>query len=227
MPTIVICAQNAMSRAGLASMVASSANQIVDKLETLAALSRWLQNGTVDLVLLDLSTMTATGFDELARMVETNPLEENVSFLLLVDSASLEDMLNRLLQRLLSSGWVSVLPTAVSANELKAAIVAITQGLVVIHPEVAESLFEADSQFFEPYPSLDLSLEAPIEPLTKRETEVLNQLASGLTNKAIAQNLHISEHTVKFHIGTLLSKLDANSRTEAVTTGIRLGLVLI
>lgn len=223
MPTVLICAQNAVSRAGLAAMVASSSNQIVDQLETLAALNRWLQSRTVDLVLLDLSTTATASLDELIQTVEAGWLEENAAFLLLIDSASLGDTLARLLQRLLSSGWVSVLPTTVSAAKLKATVVAIAQGLVVIHPEVAESLFEAEAQFSDPY----LDLETSIEPLTHRETEVLNQLASGLTNRAIAQNLHISEHTVKFHIGTLLSKLDANSRTEAVTIGIRLGLVLI
>ena len=62
---------------------------------------------------------------------------------------------------------------------------------------------------------------------TTREIEVLNQLAAGLSNKAIASDLGISEHTVKFHISAILSKLGAASRTEAVTVGIRAGLVML
>nr|WP_279611375.1 response regulator transcription factor [Thermostichus vulcanus] len=61
--------------------------------------------------------------------------------------------------------------------------------------------------------------------LTPREIEVLNLLAEGSGNKTIAKQLHISEHTVKFHITSLFNKLGATSRTEAVTAGIKLGLI--
>jgi DNA-binding NarL/FixJ family response regulator len=66
-----------------------------------------------------------------------------------------------------------------------------------------------------------------IEELTEREIEILRKLAEGLGNKQIASGLAISEHTVKFHISSILDKLGASSRTEAVTIGIRLGLVLL
>ncbi|HXF26085.1 MAG TPA: response regulator transcription factor, partial [Bryobacteraceae bacterium] len=65
------------------------------------------------------------------------------------------------------------------------------------------------------------------EPLTPREIEVLKMLAEGLSNKLIAVDLGISEHTVKFHVNSILGKLNAGSRTEAVTTGIRRGLVIL
>jgi DNA-binding NarL/FixJ family response regulator len=65
------------------------------------------------------------------------------------------------------------------------------------------------------------------EPLTRREREVLQMLASGLGNKLIAARLVISEHTVKFHVASILGKLGAGSRTEAVSIGIRRGLVLL
>ncbi len=65
------------------------------------------------------------------------------------------------------------------------------------------------------------------EPLTARETEVLTMLAEGLGNKRIAARLGISEHTVKFHVASVLGKLSATSRTEAVTIGVRAGLIMI
>ena len=65
------------------------------------------------------------------------------------------------------------------------------------------------------------------EPLTKREREVLQMLAAGLGNKEIAAKLNISDHTAKFHVGSILGKLGAASRTEAVALGIRRGLVLL
>jgi DNA-binding NarL/FixJ family response regulator len=69
------------------------------------------------------------------------------------------------------------------------------------------------------------SSTAPLEPLTDRELQVLNHLADGLGNKAIARKLAISEHTVKFHLAAIFSKLDARSRAEALAQGIRFGLV--
>jgi two-component system nitrate/nitrite response regulator NarL len=65
------------------------------------------------------------------------------------------------------------------------------------------------------------------ESLTPRETEVLQLLAGGLPNKSIAAQLGISEHTAKFHVSAVLSKLGAASRTEAVTTAARRGLLLL
>lgn len=65
------------------------------------------------------------------------------------------------------------------------------------------------------------------EKLTPRELEVLQLMASGLTNKGIAQALNISANTVKFHVNTILNKLNAQSRTEAVVRGGRLGLVML
>ena len=65
------------------------------------------------------------------------------------------------------------------------------------------------------------------EPLTGREREVLGLLADGLSNRAIASRLGISEHTVKVHVSTIYAKLGAANRAEAVTRGIQRGLVAI
>ncbi len=65
------------------------------------------------------------------------------------------------------------------------------------------------------------------EALTPREVEVLRLLAQGLPSKAIASQLRISEHTVKFHVGSIMGKLGAASRTEAVTLAIRRGLIAL
>jgi len=64
-------------------------------------------------------------------------------------------------------------------------------------------------------------------PLTRREVHILTAVAKGLGNKEIAWRLDISEHTVKFHIGSIFTKLGAQSRTEAVTIGVRHGLIMI
>lgn len=69
--------------------------------------------------------------------------------------------------------------------------------------------------------------EADVEPLTPRETEVLERLAEGLPNKAIAEQLGISDQTVKFHVASITGKLGATNRTEAVRIGMRRGLITI
>lgn len=99
---------------------------------------------------------------------------------------------------------------------LTAAIRALARGLVVIAPELT----------LEPQSS-DLEAEPPLEPLTERELEVLQLLALGLSNKAIARRLEISERTAKFHVASILSKLGVHSRTEAVVRAARLGLVML
>jgi NarL family two-component system response regulator YdfI len=116
---------------------------------------------------------------------------------------------------LLRSGVRAVLPRDSSPAQILAAIHAAAVGLVTMNAEDLE-------------PWLGYSKPARlVEPLTVRETEVLGMLAEGLSNKLIAHRLEISEHTVKFHITSILSKLNASSRTEAVTLGIRAGLIML
>ncbi len=100
--------------------------------------------------------------------------------------------------------------------EITAAIVAVARGLSVVDP----SLTEPATLTMLAYPE-----GASSSPLTPREVEVLRLVAAGLPNKAIALELHISDHTVKFHMGSIMGKLDASSRTEAVTLAVRQGIL--
>jgi DNA-binding NarL/FixJ family response regulator len=118
----------------------------------------------------------------------------------------------------------STLPMDVTTDQLLAAIWAIAAGLSVTlelfsqAEEEHTGLIAADESFVQ---------EPLMEHLTARETVVLRLMASGLGNKEIASRLDISEHTVKFHVSSVLAKLGAASRTEAVTIGIVRGLVAI
>jgi NarL family two-component system response regulator YdfI len=119
-----------------------------------------------------------------------------------------------------------ILPIDASAEELIAAVRALNEGLVVAAPHLLTRLFVN-----RPPVGGTLSFEVPdqalVEPLTARETEVLQHLAQGLANKQIAALLSISEHTVKFHVSSIYSKLGAANRTEAVRIGARRGLILL
>jgi NarL family two-component system response regulator YdfI len=73
----------------------------------------------------------------------------------------------------------------------------------------------------------DIDTASPDEALTTREREVLELLSRGLPNKLIARRLQISEHTVKFHVSSIYTKLGATSRTDAVSRGVRRGLITL
>jgi two-component system nitrate/nitrite response regulator NarL len=119
----------------------------------------------------------------------------------------------------LGTSPVAFLSEDADSRELIAAVRAVASGLMVVDPEIAAAS------------GLRWRGAAAIDPmgesLTPREIEVLRLVADGLPNKTIAHQLGISEHTVKFHVGSLLAKLDAASRTEAVTIATRRGLLAI
>ncbi len=121
----------------------------------------------------------------------------------------------------LRAGVRAVLPRDATAEELQAAVIAAAAGLITIHPETIDSLLTSPTA-----PAPVSTVKTP-QSLTPREVEVLRMLAEGMGNKEIAWRLGISEHTVKFHVGSIFTKFDATSRTEAVTIGIRLGLVIL
>jgi DNA-binding NarL/FixJ family response regulator len=116
-------------------------------------------------------------------------------------------------------GVRAVLPSNLTGPQIAAAIEAVAAGLGVFDPGSIEQ-----------FPSLRPEREPPerlLEGLTPRETEVLRAMAKGLANKEIAARLNVSENTIKFHVASVMGKLGARSRTEAVMLGIRHGIVLI
>ncbi|MGC1306393.1 MAG: response regulator transcription factor [Phormidesmis sp.] len=231
MAEIIVCAENAVTRAGLAAMAATAATTVVAKVDSLFALNAWLQIQSADLIVMELSDLGKGSHEdilnELIEIVESLPPEESLPILLMLSSAEVlnyGEKSHRLGAQMLDTGLVSILPMTVATHQVRDAIAAIINGLIVIHPDITEALFSSAPQALVQTGSFASVL---LEPLTARESEVLNQMASGLTNKAIAQALNISEHTVKFHISAILSKLNVTSRTEAVAVGIRSGLVML
>ncbi len=234
MADIVICAENPVTRAGLAAMAAAGSNSVLAQLGSVPALSIWLRTQSANLAVVELSKL---GESELAGLTElTNDLlygespEQTMPLLFLLDDLREPDRepdrksVRKLVADLLNTGLVSVLPMTVSANQMRDAIAAILNGLVILHPDLTDILFTVSAPYFA---AIESVADTVLEPLTAREIQVLNQLASGLTNKAIAKACNISEHTVKFHISAIFSKLGVSSRTEAVAVSIRQGLVML
>jgi NarL family two-component system response regulator YdfI len=177
----------------------------------------------------------AGSFGAVASLASSARTELDV---IVIDSDSIRDLLReptsgaaivlltdvrdaRSIARLLRSGVRAILSRESGPDELLSAIYAACDGLVLLSTPIAESLADV-------YGDLSLEVEDELsEEITSRETEVLRMLAEGLVNKDIAARLGISEHTVKFHISSILDKLGASTRTEAVTLGIRRGLIPI
>ena len=123
--------------------------------------------------------------------------------------------------RLLRAGARAILLRDAPAPEVLAAIDAVRAGLIVLHPSTAlASVAKAAGR-------RRAQDEVGSGPLTPRELEILTMMAEGTGNRAIARLLGISPHTVKFHIASILDKLNARSRTEAVAIGMRLGLLMV
>ena len=113
-------------------------------------------------------------------------------------------------QAALRAGAAGVLPRSAGAAELRVAIDAMLHGLAVAP---AGGLWGVD--------------EDDDRRLTARELEVLKLLAEGASNKVIARQLAVSVHTAKFHVASILAKLDATGRTDAVAHAVRLGLLML
>lgn len=202
---VLILAESPLARAGLASMLANEAGLVVvgqaaPDADLTSAFAAYLP----DVLAWDLGWDIAAGLETLADIREAAPpvlalLNEN-------DSAG----------QALAQGARAVLPQDIRADTLAAALVAVSRGLMVLLPEMLPSTALAANE-----PPL------PADALTPRELEVLTLVAEGLANKAIASRLGISDHTVKFHINAVMSKLGAQSRTEAVVRATRLGLIVL
>ena len=121
----------------------------------------------------------------------------------------------------LGFGASALLPASVDPGTLRAALQAAIIGLVSIPRQDLALVLPAEPE------EVERNAAAPVETLTSRELEVLQLMARGLTNRQIGQRLKISEHTVKFHAASVLGKLSARSRAEAVARAIGLGWILV
>ncbi len=151
------------------------------------------------------------GGSSLQEMLEVIGDRAGIPLLVLGDSQVAGDAI--------AAGAAGVLPTGVGPDVLAAAIGAAVSGLVVLGRAQAASLAPGLAEGDE--------AQQPVEQLTPRESQVLQLLGHGLTNAEIGRALGVSEHTAKFHVGTVLGKLGARSRAEAVLLGLRLGWITV
>jgi NarL family two-component system response regulator YdfI len=212
---VLVAAPSAVVRAGLEALVASSPNlTVVGKVASMEAATQASESLLPDVVLVEhewddetlvpgLLALGAGGHIPAVVVLTENPA-------VLWAAVALRSRVR------------AILPREATAAEIIASVEGAAAGLVVLHPAIADAALAA----FAAAP-VAAGAAAPVQLLTPREVEVLHMLAEGLGNKTIARRLGISEHTVKFHVGSIFSKLDASSRTEAVTVGVRQGLIML
>jgi DNA-binding NarL/FixJ family response regulator len=199
-----IAASSAVVRAGLESVIHSNGALVVGGAGSTDQLLQHIDELAADVLLLALPQLTEDWIQSLAGYS-----------LPVVVLAELPDA--PVLHAALRGNIRSVLTPDAGQEEILAAVKSAVAGLITLQPATLELLGQGQRPASE---SLD-------DPLTPRELEVLAMLAEGLSNKLLAYRLGISEHTVKFHITSILTKLQAGSRTDAVMQGIRRGLIIL
>jgi DNA-binding NarL/FixJ family response regulator len=210
MTRVLVKASSRLAQAGLESLLSS--HPALRVVEGLTEKARGVESESPP----DVLVVEANTLAEPAAREAIDWAAEGGTVVLLVRNPALEPVAEAL-----RSGVKAVLPSGMDEAEIVAAIEAAAAGLVVLDAAGVEPFLNA------PGAASRGSSETLVEPLTRREVEVLQLVAAGLGNKEVATRLKISEHTVKFHVASLLGKLGAGSRTEAVTLGIRHGLILI
>ena len=200
MTRLLIAAPSAVVRAGLETLVAG--DPAVEVAGSFADLS------SVEALRPDV-VLAALPVEELA------PPADGVAPAIVLLSADAQPAWSSEVLRL---GVRAMLPRDAAPAEVLAAVEAASTGLAVVDPHDLEALLSASNP-------TTASAESTV--LTPRELEVLGLMAEGAANKNIAWKLGISEHTVKFHVASILAKLNASTRTEAVAIGIRKGMILI
>lgn len=217
MTRVFVAASSGVVRAGLEALVRGSpALALAGSTSALAALPQQIESLQPDVVLLELDEHDEEQLAAFSAIGSRSGDPRGPAVVGLAENPG-ASWANRALR----SGLSAVLPRDATGAEILAAVEAAAAGLIVLHPDAADSLLA------ERAPPARATPDSPLQALTPREVEILGMLAEGLGNKEIAWRLKISEHTVKFHISSIFTKLEVSSRTEAVTLGIRLGLIML
>jgi NarL family two-component system response regulator YdfI len=204
---IAVAATSSVRRAGLESIIRSLPEfQLAGSFGAVASLVSFARSTELDVIVIE--------SDSIRDLLLEPTLDAAIVLLTETRDA-------RSISRFLRNGVRAILSRESDSDDILSAIYAAYDGLVLLSTPAAESLAAV-------YGDHPLEVESELsEEITSRETDVLRMLAEGLVNKDIAARLGISEHTVKFHISSILDKLGASTRTEAVTLGIRRGLIPI
>jgi DNA-binding NarL/FixJ family response regulator len=208
---MVVVDDHPVVRFGVRQMLTSGGNiEVVAELDDIDTLAKVLAENAVDIVLLDLELEHTHGVDALRILREVSPDVRVIIY-------TSHDDEDRIVQAA-ELGVDGYLLKGCGQRELLDAVHSVYDGGTALESSVASKLMKHMNR---------RSSRNDVEAVrfSKRETQVLEQLASGSTNREIGTTLFISESTVKFHVHAILSKFDASNRTEAVSIAAKLGII--
>ena len=199
---VLLASTSAVRRAGLEALLGRSPEvKLVGSVQGLKTIEQRARDAEADVVVIDLDT------DAELPQVTTAPA------VVLTDDAPVGWS-----AAAVRAGARAILARDPGAEEISAAIHAVYGGFVLLEPEAALEMARAVRSAPE---------RESGEELTARELEVLRLMGEGYLNREMAARMGISEHTVKFHVSSILNKLGAETRTEAVSLGIRMGMIVV
>jgi DNA-binding NarL/FixJ family response regulator len=209
-PLVLVASDSPITRAGIAALVDQD-----ERMTKVGACAIADAPGEVLRLGPDVIAIDVTGHEEPASVVAGLTSEfRSLSVVVLADHTRRPVVVESL--RRGAKAW---LLSSASPEALQAAVLAGAVGLTVLDDRATSAMLSV--------PSGDPGPSYTGEQLTSRELEVLRLLGRGYPSKTVARELGISEHTAKFHVSSILGKLGASSRTEAVTRAIRLGLIAV
>lgn len=218
---ILIVSPQVMFRKGIELTLSSESDiKIIDSVDYSNGVEYSLDNLPPDIAILDVDGSENTGFDIALRLKHRSPNIATIIFTSQPDDAQLF--------LALKAQAAAYLSKEATTEEIIQTIRRLVQGEYPINeslhdrPKVAEHVLQQFQELVSQSDTRDF-----ITTITKRETEILNYIAKGFLNKQIASELDISEQTIKNHVTSILRKLNANARTEAVVIGIKRGIISI
>lgn len=207
-PRLLVAADDLLARAGLAALLTEGGCHVLARVSC-EQLADALERLSPDMLVVDL------GWGAQGTISRLHELDGDLPLLLLAHDD--DEALAAALLAARQFPCFALLPRTSDADSIMAAVDALLAGLIVLTPDFTRLLAA----------TVPSALVSAPNPLTAREREVLSLLAAGLTNRAIAQQLGITPHTVKYHVNAIMSKLDAQSRTEAVVRATQRGLIAL
>jgi two-component system, NarL family, response regulator YdfI len=211
---VLLIAASPRERHRLEDLLEDAGAQVVGSIANLDALTDEILEAA-ELLLILLDSSNDAPHEELLETLQEQGILRETPVVFLTGPHS-----QQWTNRALHAGIHGILPVDLTASQLTASLQTVAQGLIVLHP--VEAQIRNDNAALG-----ETGIAELLEPLTAREREVLQMLAQGRGNKQIAVRLNISEHTVKFHVASILGKLGASTRTEAVSLALRRGLILL
>jgi two-component system nitrate/nitrite response regulator NarL len=210
---VLVIADDILARTGLVALLQDDEKlDIIGQMQPDTTLFDDIATYAPDVLLYDTGWSYDNDEDTLAELRRSI-----LPMLVLSEAEHVEALRQQLFLEDVALSYVGILPRQSEGRAIEIALQAVARGLLVIDPAFADQLLMPTKS----------DPEVSLESLTPREEDVLHLLAKGMTNKAIALQLGITDHTVKYHVNAIMGKLNAQSRTDAVMIAMRAGLIVL